>query len=213
MADATFIDVISPKASQQILELKNNVVLTVKEMKELVTVAKGIKLPSELNNFSGKASESIKKTNKALTESEKLTKKLAQSKQKLINAQTKEGKEIIKNNVATTQANRLSRQAAREQLGLVGAYTKLNQKRTQAQKRLQNLLSAEKKNTKEIERARRAYTRLNARVQKVDRATNNFSKNIGNYRSALGGLRGTIMGLVSALGLMGGAFLFVSTIP
>lgn len=104
--------------------------------------------------------------------------------------------------------NRLLKQEARERLGLVGAYEKLNRSRTEAQKRLADLLAAENKNTEAIKVAKLEYEKLDARVKAVDAATKNYSKEIGNYRGAFEGLNGTLKELISTFGLVTGVALF-----
>lgn len=96
--------------------------------------------------------------------------------------------------------NRLLKQEARERLGLVSAYTKLNNSRTGAKKRLQDLIASEKASTIEINKAQKAFDILDGKVKKADHAVGDFSKNIGNYKSAFKGL-GDIF---SAFGLVGG---------
>jgi hypothetical protein len=49
---------------------------------------------------------------------------------------------------------------------------------------------------------------LDVRVKAVDEATKNYSKNIGNYRSAFEGLNGTMKSLISTFGLLTGIALF-----
>lgn len=93
-----------------------------------------------------------------------------------------------------------------------GAYAKLNKQYRESQLRLANLLSAQKKNTVEIKKAQREFDKLGAKVRKVDAATRNYTKNIGNYSSAFKGAIGFTRQMVSALGLMGGAFLVVQVI-
>ena len=137
---------------------------------------------------------------------------LIATKQKNILATESTNRALIKQQEELRQTNKEIRLQTRIQVGLADAYEKLNIKRTKAQRTLANLLSAEKRNVKQIRIAQGEYNKLDKRIKAVDNATKNFSKNIGNYRSAIGGLTGTLRGLVSALGLVGGAFAFVSVI-
>lgn len=157
--------------------------------------------------------------NKALVQAERAKTQQLRNEKLLLDIQNKKlraskgaTKQTIEERVATQALNRVKRQEIREQLGLVDSYEKLSRQRNKAQRDLQNLLASNKANNAEIAVAQRRYTTLNARLQKVDSATDNFSRNIGNYRSALGGLTGTLGSLTSALGVAGGAFAFVQVL-
>ncbi|CAL2055970.1 phage tail tape measure protein [Tenacibaculum sp. 190524A05c] len=115
----------------------------------------------------------------------------------------------LKERVEKQALLKVKRLEIREDLGLVDAYEKLNRKRTEAQRRLQNLLSLEERNEKQIKSARREYEKLNVRISNVDRATDNFSKNIGNYSSSLSSLKGLLASIATNLGLVGGSFAFI----
>lgn len=114
----------------------------------------------------------------------------------------------IQERVQNEVNNRALKQQARESLGLVGAYEKLNRRRTEAQKRLADLLAAENKNTTAIKRAQREYDILNAKVLKVDRAVGIYTKNIGNYQSVWRRSGAVLSNLAGAFGLASGVFLF-----
>lgn len=106
--------------------------------------------------------------------------------------------------------NQQVRNEVRDRNGLVGAYEKLNKKRDEAQKRLQNLLAAERQNPAEIRRATIEFQRHEQQLQAVNQATNNYQRNIGNYRSAFSGAMGVAKDLMGALGVVGGITAFVS---
>lgn len=97
--------------------------------------------------------------------------------------------------------NKAKKQQARENLGLVGAYEKLNKSRTEAQKRLADLLAAEDKDIQKIKQAQKEYDELNKKVREVDNAVDIFTKNIGNYQSGFSGLGEAISSLVAAFGV------------
>lgn len=108
--------------------------------------------------------------------------------------------------------NRALKQQARENLGLVGAYEKLNRSRTEAKNKLADLLAAETKNNAEIRKAQKEYETLNTKVLKVDKATDNYTKNIGNYKSAVSGFGGILSNLLGAFGVVGGITLFAGAV-
>lgn len=115
---------------------------------------------------------------------------------------------LVKERVLLAETNKEIKLQAREQLGMVTAYEKLNRARSEAQKRLADLLSAEKKSTVEVVRATLEFDKLDARVKAVDASIRNYSKNIGNYGSAFEGLNGTLQDLMSTFGLVTGLALF-----
>lgn len=117
-------------------------------------------------------------------------------------------KALVKERILLSETNKEIKQQAREQLGLVGTYERINRARLEAQKRLAELLSAEKQNIAEIARAQIEFEKLDARVKAVDAAIKNYSKNIGNYSSAFSGLNETAKELLSTFGLVTGLALF-----
>jgi hypothetical protein len=115
---------------------------------------------------------------------------------------------LVKERTALSETNKEIKLQAREQLGLVGNLEKLNRARNEAQKRLGDLLSAEKKNTAEIKVAELEFSKLDTRVKAVDASIKNYSKNVGNYSSAFSGLNSTAKNLLSTFGLVTGIALF-----
>src|SRR5690606_8076065 len=111
---------------------------------------------------------------------------------------------LIKERTALQETNKQIKEQAREKLGLVSAYEKLNKRRTEAQKRLADLLALEKQNPIQIAKARKEYELLDARIKLIDNTTKNYTKNIGNYQSAFDGLGGSVRSVFSAFGLATG---------
>lgn len=148
---------------------------------------------------------------KALTiwkEQNQLELALISTKKKTMLATEGTNRALIKERTALAETNKEIKLQAREQLGLVGTYEKLNKARNDAQKRLGDLLTAEKKTTAEVIIAQREFNKLDARVKAVDASLKNYSKNIGNYKSAFEGLSGTLRNLISAFGIATGVALF-----
>ena len=148
---------------------------------------------------------------KALTiwkEQNQLELALISTKKKTMLATEGTNRALIKERTLLAETNKEIKLQAREQLGLVGTYEKLNKARNDAQKRLGDLLTAEKKSTAEIIIAQREFNKLDARVKAVDAALKNYSKNVGNYKSAFEGLSGTLRNLISAFGIATGVALF-----
>jgi tape measure domain-containing protein len=85
------------------------------------------------------------------------------------------------------------------------AYGKLNASRNQAARTLQNLIASETASNAEIRKAQREFDTLNAKVKKADQAVGNFSRNVGNYGSALSGVTQLMSAFGVATGLALGA--------
>lgn len=108
------------------------------------------------------------------------------------------GQEVENNRILARNAS----EQVKLQSTLVGAYEKLNIQRNIAKRNLQNLLSAENKNTAAIKKAQKEYDVLSAKINKANSATQNFAK--GGVGSAIRGLKN----LAGAFGFVGGLYLF-----
>lgn len=83
------------------------------------------------------------------------------------------------------------------------AYNRLQTSWRNAQKSLQDSIVTDGLKAKSTQRLQREFNDLDKRIKQVDAATKNYSKNVGNYRSAMGGLGSLTSQLAGALGLMG----------
>lgn len=108
----------------------------------------------------------------------------------------------------TEAATRAQQRQARETANQASAYVQLQRKRNEAQRTLADLMSAERLNITEIQRAQREFQILDARLRAVDTAVRNYSREVGNYRGALRGLNSTMRELISTFGLATGIALF-----
>lgn len=122
----------------------------------------------------------------------------------------KAAKLTIEERILLQANNRELRYAAMERLGLISAYTKLNKSRTDAKKRLLDLIATERSSTSEIKKAQREYDILDKKVRRADAAVGDFTKNVGNYKSAFSGFAGGIGNLLGAFGIIGGLSLFAT---
>ncbi|AUC15410.1 phage tail tape measure protein [Tenacibaculum sp. SZ-18] len=164
------------------------------------------KKEAQVSQISLKAKMQEEKLRQTIINTEKKEIELANKKEAV---QRRNNKLTLEEKVQNQALNRIKRLQIREQLGLVDAYEKLNRKRTEAQRKLKNLLSSEKLNERQIRRARAEYEKLNNRISKVDNATDEFSKNIGNYSSSLNSLKGLLASIATNFGLIGGSFAFI----
>lgn len=147
-----------------------------------------------------KLNEENEKTKVILTEQMKLENQLATVKKKNELATNDTSKALAEERLLLAQTNAAIKKETLDRLGLTGAYTKLNAARTEAKKKLLDLLAAENASTDAIKRAQKEFDVLDKKVRSADKATGDFSKNVGNYKSAFEGL-GPIF---SAFGIAGG---------
>lgn len=156
-----------------------------------------ITTPDGLTELITKLDNSMNSLNETLNRQTTNTEKLTGARRTLKNISSEEvvnQRKLAKN--ADLQASATSK--------LVGAYDRLNAKRKIAKQRLQDLLSAEKRNNAEIRKAQREYDKLTTRINRVNKATSNFTKN------SLGGMVRGFRNLFGAFGLVGGATLIAS---
>lgn len=131
----------------------------------------------------------------------------AKLKRDLINLENAEANQKKRSTTLTMEervqqqlANKAEKQAVLEKMGLIGAYQKLNAQRTEAKKKLLDLIASEKASTAEIKKAQREFDVLDKKVRKADQAAGDFGKTVGNYRTAFSGLSN----LMGAFGIVGG---------
>jgi len=137
-----------------------------------------------------------------------LSKKEIELADKVATQKKKNTKLTVEEKLANQQVNKTKREDAVLTSKLTGAYQKLNLKRTQAKTTLQNLIASEEASTKEIEKAQKAFNKLDAKVNKADLAVRDFGKNVGNYPRQLGRGIASIKNLMGAFGAVGGIMLF-----
>ena len=157
-----------------------------------------------------KAMNAIKLETEALKAAEKVKQDTLRTRKLELDALAKEeaakkrnNKLSIEERVELEATNRALKQAAREKLGLVGAYDKLNAKRTEAKKRLRDLIAVEGESSKSVKIARQEFEKLDQKVKRADKAVGDFTKNVGNYPK-LNQFTGGIRNLIGAFGLVGG---------
>lgn len=85
-------------------------------------------------------------------------------------------------------ANKAEKQAVLDKMGLIGAYQKLNAQRTEAKKRLQDLIATGNASNAQLRQAQKEFDTLDSKIKKADDAVRDFTKNVGNYKSAFGDL-------------------------
>lgn len=213
MANDGFIEFLSPNALEQLKQasvLVDGLAAKIEKINSFKapTTPSGADAASKQMIADLKAQEqAIKQATNALIQEEKV-------KQQVIATQIKEANER-KANIALREAERkatLAQQQAEAKAALIAeksalanqrlndAYGKLNRARSEAARNLQNLIASETASNAEIRKAQREFDVLDAKVRKADQAVGNFSKNVGNYKTALSG----VTQLMSAFGIATG---------
>ncbi len=181
----------------------------INSMKILNDLAKESRLTKNINEFTEaqkKADAQMTETDRLLKEQINLENQLAttKAKQKVANSDT--AKQLAEERLLLQQTNAEVKKATLERLGLTGAYKKLSDARLLAKNRLRDLIASEKASNDEIRKAQREFDILDQKVRKADKAVGDFSKNVGNYKTAFGGLKD----IFSAFGIIGGITGFVA---
>jgi tape measure domain-containing protein len=218
MAEGTITrkDVISDDTLNWGAEYAKTVDAAIGKNKEFVTAI--VSLADANNKLRGSFNaadfaENQKKINAANNEAIGIWKEQIQLENSLVSTKKKvelasEGtnRALVKERLELSLINKAIKEETLERLGLVSAYTKLNNARTEAKNKLRDLIASEKASTAEIKKAQKEFDILDNKVRKADRAVGDFSKNVGNYKSAFSGI-GDIFG---AFGIVGGVTAFAA---
>jgi len=178
-----------------------------------------ISTPSEANKKIKETASSTEKLNNLARERDKLNTSLQRSESKLTLATSLANKQLVQNKVELQRSNSSLREAAKLSSSLSSEYEKQQIKLNQLIKVQRNLELRRQLGKKLTVAQRKELTRLTKEIQrqqkaflKVDAAAGRFQRNVGNYPAALNSAASAARGLASALGLVGGAFLFVRVV-
>lgn len=171
-----------------------------------------IRLPKELQNSLEANKQIISQLNAVAKERASLERSLEQAIAKRANVESQVNRELIKNRLETNLINRGLKEQAILSSKLTGAYQKLNLQRTQASRTLRDLIANQKSSSAEIRKAQKEFDKLDARVKKADMAVRDFSKNVGNYRSAVRGMVRGLKSLAAAFGFTSAIYLFANAV-
>lgn len=200
-----FIDVISPKALEQLKLANAEIVTMIANVKKVNENLIGSTTPSGSDSALKALTAEYQKQEQAIAKLQKQLERLNQQKSQT-NVRTSE--EIVNQRALATASDRQARATSQ----LVGAYANLNAKHQQASINLQNLVArgrlatqTQEQYNKELKVAQREFETLNSRILLADNAVGRFNRNVGNYPSqAVRGLRD----LIGAFGIVGGVSLF-----
>ena len=198
-----------------------------KQVKDLVKLMGSLaKSYESAFNSSKKLDDQIKKLSKSTDDNNKKKEQLTAlqkeesrilkttetTKAKLQTIATASNKLLVKEQELLKKKNKELRAEATETGKLEGAFRKLNNRRSEAAKRLKDLIASERASTKEIKKAQRAFDQLDKKVQKANRSARQFQSNVGNYPKLFGASTRALGGFLSAFGVVGGIALFARAI-
>lgn len=198
-----------------------------KQVKDLVKLMGSLaKSYESAFNSSKKLDDQIKKLSKSTDDNNKKKEQLTAlqkeearilkttetTKAKLQTITTASNKLLVKEQELLKKKNKELRAEVTETGKLEGAFRKLNQRRSEAAKRLKDLIASERASTKEIQKAQRAFDQLDKKVQKANRSARQFQSNVGNYPKLFGASTRALGGFLSAFGVVGGIALFARAI-
>lgn len=232
-SNGEFVDVVSPSAISDLLELNKLLGKTVTEVNRVNTASKNLKVPSDFKSSINDLNTILKQSNAILRQQVQLQQQLAAATNQSTTATNNNTRAELDANKAEqqrlrTERDRLSlseaqrraseaqeraeqrQRASAERLG--SAYLQLSRQQAEAARRVQDLISrgrtaeqTQQQYNRELRNAQREFTALNQRVLMADRAVGRFNRNVGNYPTqAIRGLKD----LVGAFGIIGGVTAF-----
>lgn len=171
-----------------------------KVVKNVAKVSQGYK-----SNVAGdiqKAAAAEKQLTQAMLDSEKIKRAKIQTEKSLISLQQ--------------QKERATQREIKQRVDLKNAYTQESRTLTSLIKQYQNLASQGRENGKVAKGLLQEITRLDTKLKGIDKTVGRSQRNVGNYSSALDGLKGRmnqLIGVASRLGLvMGGGMIVRNTV-
>jgi len=190
------------KNVEKAISTNQQFVASVKELVALYPQLKAVKSEGDYVASKEKEAQLIRVTTSTMKEQQKVVQDLVRTKAQLLVSENDEVKKLADLKVSRQLQNKTIREEAVLNNALVGSYQKLNTQREQAKTKLRDLIASEKASNQEIRKAQTEYDRLHAKVVKADRATSDFTKNVGNYKSALGKGMYAIREFAGAFGLL-----------
>ena len=181
---------------------KGEVKLLEQSIEMLAVVAKNIK--GGLKGLTPNSSAGIKKINEQTAKANTISKERERIQKKLNIANSTAVDRNTELNVQLQEQRKINKQLAKEKLGLIGAYAKESKRLIDLRNQYKNLAVQNKQNTKEGRALLKNLTQLDRKLKQVDATVGQNQRNVGNYTSAIGKLRGGFTRLFGALGIAGG---------
>jgi len=193
---------------KEVEELNKALDITEQRLKDVATASveafKGIKVESakDLKKFN----TAINQSKKAVGDLNVFQKERLKLLDKLSVANATRTKENTKLKIQIQEQNKANKQLAREELGLVNAHDKLTKATNKAQKEFKNLAVEFGLNSKQAERARQRFQKLDDRLRKVNETARDGRRDVGRYGTAWQKVGGILSKGLGVLGITAGIF-------
>ena len=195
---------VDDSAVEALKELDNAAKETIDSVNDVEKALKRAFSTAGLGNSNRQAVNTIRRSNTALTEQEKVYRQLAVARERNTSVSNESLRQLVSEREQRNRLVREIREEVRFNQALENSYERLRRERDRAFNTLRDLASAEKQNTAELRRAQREYDRLDRRVQKANTTVRNFTDNVGNYQSGLRRLTDISRELIAGFGIVEG---------
>lgn len=182
-----------------LVKVKDEVSAISKEAVALATALGKVRTPDGARKTSKESRENTEKLNKAISEQEKLERRLLSTIAKLQLVQSKEANTLAKKNEELKILRRIQRNEVKQVSELTNAYEKLAAQNNLLIREYQDLATKQKQGIKLTDDQVKAMTQLSDRINKnqkvlkeTDAEVGRFTRNVGNYSSGFNGLANSI---------------------
>jgi TP901 family phage tail tape measure protein len=192
--------------------LSKNITLLNQGAESFTKYAQSHKLPSEYVNSLRNIDDTQKKIVKSQQELEKQERKMQQTRLAELRLAKQREQAFDKYDAQLKREEAQQARNIKRQNEANRAFVKLNNERTVAAKRLQDLIAAGNANNATLRQAQVEFNKLDARVRMANNAVRDGRMDVGRYHLAAQGLIGTLRNLMGAFGLTSGVFLFAQAL-
>lgn len=204
------------KVEKNLMEVDKVLIGISSNMQKVNTDFKGMKYPQDINTKIAEAKQLATDLNAVQKQQAKLQQDLVKQYAKRKTVMSDTNLALQKERFETNELNKRQREAAKLSSTLATEYQKQSIKLNQLVRRQKDLalkqelgIKLNKQEERQLRRLTRAIDKKRHALEKVDRGVGRYHRNIGNYRDAMKGAAGAARSMASALGLIGGAVLFV----
>lgn len=158
-------------------------------------------VPSSMPKVIGETSKFLSDLNAQYREAEKLAGTVARKKAELSQAESTNARTVARLREETRLNNAVLKEEGILSSKLLGSFKKLETSRNRQARILRDLLASEKASNREIRIAQKEFDKLDRKVKSINRSTNNFRENVGNYGSAFGKASAALRSFIGVLGI------------
>ncbi|MDH3321857.1 MAG: phage tail tape measure protein [Flavobacteriaceae bacterium] len=187
------------KSFKEIIEL---IKLMESEMKDVLKVQQQLVKTSDKKSVEGlkKRQRAVQSVNQVSKEMLKLEKQRKAASAQLQIAETKEAKAVAATRIELSRKKKAVKDEILAEKGLVSEYQKQSATLNNLRKKYKDLILVQGKETRATKKLRKEITTLDKRLKKVDAATGQFQRSVGNYGKAFGKVTGVLRNFGLAVG-------------